>query len=67
MIDLEPDRFIDRLPGELTGGQKQRIGIGRALATDAALMICDKVTSVLGQLVAEGILNLLERLQRDLA
>jgi peptide/nickel transport system ATP-binding protein len=34
LIELEPDRYIDRLPGELSGGQKQRIGIARALAAE---------------------------------
>lgn len=64
-IELDPDTFIDRYPPELSGGQKQRIGIARALAAEPDFIICDEVTSALDQLIAEGILKLLDRIQEE--
>ncbi len=64
MIELD-ESFIDRLPDELSGGQKQRICIARALAADPEIIICDEVTSALDQIVQEGILQLLLRLQQE--
>lgn len=65
MIELNGD-FMQRLPGELSGGQKQRICIARALAAEPDFIICDEVTSALDQIVQEGILKLLMRLQKEL-
>ena len=65
MIELDAS-FMERLPAELSGGQKQRICIARALAAEPDFIICDEVTSALDQIVQEGILKLLMRLQEEL-
>ncbi|KSV74483.1 hypothetical protein N182_27970 [Sinorhizobium sp. GL2] len=59
------ERYLDRFPSELSGGEKQRVCLARALAAEPEIIICDEITSALDQLVAKDILTLLQDLQRE--
>ena len=55
-----------RYPAELSGGEKQRVGIARALASEPAVLLCDEATSALDPETTQSILTLLRDINRKL-
>jgi phospholipid/cholesterol/gamma-HCH transport system ATP-binding protein len=65
-VDLDPDRVMDQLPAELSGGMKKRVGIARGMAVNPAIMLYDEPTSGLDPLTTGTITRLIMKLQREL-
>jgi phospholipid/cholesterol/gamma-HCH transport system ATP-binding protein len=65
-VDLDPGETMEKLPSELSGGMRKRVGIARAMSGNPELMLYDEPTSGLDPLTTATITKLIMKLQREL-
>jgi phospholipid/cholesterol/gamma-HCH transport system ATP-binding protein len=65
-VDLHPDEVMQKLPSELSGGMRKRVGIARGMANNPEIMLYDEPTSGLDPLTTSTVSSLIMKLQREL-
>lgn len=65
MVGLSPEEYMDRYPVELSGGQQQRIGVARAFAADAKIILMDEPFSALDPITRAELQEELFNIQRE--
>ncbi len=66
VVELPPERFMHRRPGDLGGGEKQATAIARAIATSPSFVVLDEPTSALDVSIQAKIIKILMKLQQEL-
>lgn len=66
LVDLGLEEFGYRLPAELSGGQRKRVGIARAIVDQPSILLYDEPTSGLDPVTSRTIVRLIKRLQHEL-
>lgn len=66
LVGLDPSKFISKMPNELSGGEAQRIGIVRALASNPSIVLMDEPFSALDPISKNQLQNLVLKLHHKL-
>ena len=66
LVDLSREEHGYRLPAELSGGQRKRVGIARAIVDEPSILLYDEPTSGLDPVTSRTIVRMIQRLQREL-